>query len=271
MAQRELLRNLRSAKGVAMFVLFFLGGALPSMADVLLFDRANATLEKRREMFEAVLASPRFIFNYDEATAAYLSRCPSSIFLFLFKGMLYFLPLLVLMIGFEQLAGEVQHRGIRYVAGRARRSSIVVGKALGVWAVVSVMVLVLHVTVWTAIIVRGTDQAGNVLSWGARVWAFAVADAAAYVGLTALVSSWFRTPIVALFVGIALFFGLWLTAVILDAFKATEAAAWAFPGTYERLLSSPEPLRVLGGIGALLAWGAVMVGITVAIVERRDI
>jgi ABC-type transport system involved in multi-copper enzyme maturation permease subunit len=276
-AQRELLRNLRSAKGIAMFVLFFLGGAVPSVVEVLFFrivnadTREDAPEELRRAMFEQVLASPKFIYSYDEATAKYLSHCPSSIFLFLFKGMLYVLPLMILMIGFEQLAGEIQHRSIRYVAGRARRSSIVVGKALGVWGVVSIMALVLHVTVWVVILVRGGENAGNVLSWGIRVWLFGVADAAAYVGLTALVSSWFRTPIVALFVGIALFFGLWLTSVILGAIKATQVAAWAFPGTYERLLSSPEPMRVLGGCAALLAWGAVMVALTALVVERRDI
>src|SRR5262249_3095124 len=124
--------------------------------------------------------------------------------------MLWILPLLVLMVGFEQIAGEIQHRGIRYIAGRAHRSSIVVGKALGVWAVVAIMALVLHLTVWIVILIRGGETFGNVLSWGGRIWLFDVAAAAAYVGLVALVSSFFRTPIVALFVGVVVLFVQWL-------------------------------------------------------------
>ena len=49
-------------------------------------------------------------------------------------------------------------------------------------------------------------------------------------------------------------------------------ATWAFPATYEsKLLVSPDPLRVVGGVAALVAWGAVMVAGAAAIVSRRDI
>src|SRR5208337_2799545 len=108
---------------------------------------------------------------------------------------------LVLLVGFDQLAGEIQHRTIRYTAGRAHRPSIVVGKALGIWGVVSIMVLVLHLTVWVIILVRGTSPAAQVFSWGARFWLFSSMCAAAYVGYASVVSSLFRTPIVALFAG----------------------------------------------------------------------
>jgi ABC-type transport system involved in multi-copper enzyme maturation permease subunit len=273
-AAREIRRNLRSTKGIAMFVLFFLGGALPSVLEVIFFRIVNvdsgkdAPEELRRQVFEQLLVK---LFSYDDPTAHHLSACPSALFLFLFKGILYALPLLILLIGFEQIAGEIQHRSIRYLANRARRSSIVAGKALGVWAVVGVMTAVLHLTVWTVILIRGGESFGNVLSWGSRLWLFAMADAAAYVGLTALISSFFRTPIVAMFVGFAVFFGMWLTSSILGVFDATKAATWAFPGTYEKLLSSPEPLKVLAGLGALVVWGAAMVALAALVVERRDI
>lgn len=273
-ALRELRRNLRSTKGIAMFVLFFLGGAIPSVGQVLLTKivdtttMAEAPLEARQQMFEGVLMQAKF----DEATAKHLSTCPPAIFAFLFKGALFFLPALILLIGFDQIAGEIQHRSIRYLAGRARRSSLVAGKAIGVWGVIATMTLVLSVTVWTVILVRGGYPAGLVFSWGLRVWVFTVASAAAYVGLTALVSSFFRTPIVALFVGVAALFVLWLTSSILGFFDATQMATWAFPSTYEsKLLVSPDPLRVMGGVAALIAWGAVMVAGAAAIVSRRDI
>src|SRR5258705_13371097 len=115
-AVREIRRNLRSTKGIAMFVLFFLGGAVPSVLQVLFLRLANidsgtdAPEEVRRQVFEQALLK---FFSYDQPTAHYLSACPSALFIFLFKGILYVLPLLVLLIGFEQIAGEIQHRSIR--------------------------------------------------------------------------------------------------------------------------------------------------------------
>lgn len=272
-ALRELRRNLRSTKGIAMFVLFFLGGAVPSVLQVLflrLMDKATMSelpLEARQEIFEQALSKV-----YDPATAKYLSLCPPVLFAFLFKGTLLFLPVLILLIGFDQIAGDIQHRTIRYMAGRARRSSLVVGKALGVWGVITIMTLVLHVTVWTVMLVRGGDSPALVLSWGVRLWLFTVASAGAYVGLTSLVSSFFKTPIVALFVGVGVLFVLWLASTILGLFDATEVVTWAFPSAYEsKLLISPEPLKILGGVAALLAWGAAMVTGAAAIVSRRDI
>jgi ABC-type transport system involved in multi-copper enzyme maturation permease subunit len=270
-ALRELRRNLRSTKGIAMFVLFFLGGAVPSVVQVLFLRLVDKTTmkelpqEMQRKMFEEGLTQ-----LYDAATAAHLATCPPVLF-GLFRGTLLFLPLLILLIGFDQIAGEIQHRSIRYLVGRARREAIVAGKGLGVWAVSAVMVLVLHATVWIVMLVQGSTPASAVLAWGPRLWLFSVGAGAAYVGLTALVSSFFRTPIVALFAGVAVFFVLWLANTILGLFEATEGATWAFPATYEKLLVAHEPLRALGGLAALICWGVVMAAVASAIVKRRDV
>jgi ABC-2 type transport system permease protein len=273
-AMRELRRNLRSAKGIAMFALFFLGGAIPSVGQILLGQLVDtktmmaAPLEARQEFFEEVLKRAK----YDDATAHYLSKCPMELFTYLLKGALFFLPWLILLVGFDLIAGEIQHRSIRYLAGRARRSAIVAGKALGVWGVVAVMTLVLDTTVCTVMLVKGDYPASLVLSWGLRIWIFTVAAGASYVGLTTLVSSFFRTPIVALFVGMAVMFAVLLTGWIFVHFEATETMAWAFPSAYEsKLLVSANPLHVIGGLAALIGWGAAMVAGAAAIVSRRDI
>jgi len=257
-----------------MFVLFFLGGAIPSLFQVLFLKLINTSTgeevaeEVRREAFEKLLP---LRFDYAPDEAHHLSASPSVLFWFLYRGMFYVLPVLVLLIGFDQLSGEIQHRSIRYLAGRSRRGSIVVGKAIGVWAVIAVMVLVLDVTVWIVMLIRGGYAAGNVLSWGLRFWAYAVADAAAYVGLTAVVSSLVRTPIVALFAGGAILIALWMMSGILGFFDATHNATWAFAGNYDKLLNSPEPARIMGGIVALIAWGAMWVMAAVEITRRRDL
>jgi len=270
-ALREMRRNLGSTKGIAMFVLFFLGGAVPSVVRILFMKivdqgtMVEASEEMKRQFFEQQL-----LRVYDADIAHYLSAAPWTLFL-LFKGTLVFVPLLILLIGFDQIAGEIQHRSIRYIAGRSRRESIVAGKALGVWGVISAMMLVLHLTVWIVMIAEGGTPVSAVLAWGPRFWLFSVASAGAYVGLTALVSSLFRTPIVALFVGIAVFFAVWLTSTILGLFPSTKPGTWAFPSSYDSLLVSNQPLHVVGGFAALIGWGALMVAIAAVIVKRRDV
>ena len=125
-AQRELLRNLRSTKGIAMFVLFLLGGVVPAVVRMMFAKLAGGDVPDAvlRAGFETILAR-----RHGEVVAKYLVDAPPVAYL-LFQGTLTFLPMFVLVIGFDQIAGEVQHRTIRYSAGRAKRGSIVVGKAL---------------------------------------------------------------------------------------------------------------------------------------------
>src|SRR3954451_23818959 len=148
-AQRELRRNLQSTKGIAMIAVFFLCGLVPSVVRVMIsravsssgLDDVPETVKK--ELFQQGLSK----LYESKAVVDYLAESPPVIY-FLFAGTLTFLPLFILPIGFDQIAGEIQHRTIRYSAGRAERASLVVGKAIGVWGVIAAMVGVLHVTVW---------------------------------------------------------------------------------------------------------------------------
>jgi hypothetical protein len=101
------------------------------------------------------------------------------------------------------------------------------------------------------------------------------------VGLIALLSSFFRTPMVALFSGVAVFFGLWVVNKILLFvhlnWKESTAGSWAggamyaLPFRYEDLLLSHDPVRVAGGFAGFILWGAAMVALAAVVVKRRDI
>jgi ABC-type transport system involved in multi-copper enzyme maturation permease subunit len=266
-AQRELLRNLRSTKGIAMFALFLVGGLVPAVVRLMARRLAgDVSDELMRASFETYLGR-----RYgSEAIAKHLVGAPPIVW-FLFEGTLIFLPLLVLVVGFDQIAGEIQHRTLRYSAGRAARSSLVTGKALGIWGVVAVMMSVLHVTVWVIALAQGGQSASAVLSWGGRLLLFSMFCAGAYVGFASLMSSIFRTPIVVLFVGAGTGFAIWLLNAVLGYFPSTEPITWIFPNRYERLLVEPDPLRVLAGLALFVAWGAVCVAASSLIVSRRDV
>jgi ABC-type transport system involved in multi-copper enzyme maturation permease subunit len=271
-AQRELLRNLRSTKGIAMAAIFVLCGVLPSLVEVYT-DREGASLGVD-DLPDA--AKKEFALKLLEATygsmetAKHLAQAPFVLHT-LFAGTVLFLPFFILPIGFDQLAGEIQHRTLRYSAGRASRASIVVGKALGIWGVISVMVLVLHLSVWVIAGVKGGLSAGALISWGGRFWFFSVICAAAYVGYASLVSSLFRTPIVALFVGAGGGLVIALLNKVFGFFEKTQAITWIFPNRYEKLIVSPDPRNMLGAMALLIGWGALCVAVSSLVVSRRDI
>lgn len=266
-AQREILRNLRSAKGIAMFALFFLGGLVPAVVRVMLRKRAgDVPDEVIKSTFQAYLSKS----HDSEAIAKHLADVPPVIY-FLFEGTLMFLPLLVLAVGFDQVAGEIQHRTIRYSAGRATRPSLVVGKALGIWGIVAVMIAVLHLTVWVVTLIQGGQSGGAVFTWGGRLLFYSIVCAGAYVGFASLMSSIFKTPVVALFVGAGVGFAIWVVHGILGFFENTQRLTWIFPNRYEKLLVEPDPMMVLAGLGLFLLWGGLCVTGASAIVARRDI
>lgn len=256
-----------------MFALFFLGGVVPSILQVL-FTRVTAKAgvsELPDEMWrKGRLDGLRAAYDGSDAIADYLVNCPAVLF-FLFKGTLLFLPLLVLMVGFDQVSGELQHRTIRYLTGRAHRGSLVFGKAIGIWLVVSLMIAVLHLTVWGFLLFRGAAGVGETFSWGLRLAAFCMVYAWAYAGITALFSSIFRTPAVSLFVGAGILFAMSITRLVLSLFDSTRNATWLFPPTYEDLLVHPDPLRVAGGLGLLVLWGLLCTLAAAEVLRRRDV
>ena len=271
-AGREIRRNLRSTKGIVMFVLFLLGGLIPSLIQVfvlrLSMQSGMASLPPEMQQ-QGLLQTYEALYSSKEI-ATYLVKCPLLLF-GLFRGTLFFVPLLTLLVGFDQIAGELQHRTFRYAAGRASRGSLVVGKALGVWAVIALMVLVLHTVVWIALITQGLAKSTDVLSWGGRLWLFSALYAAAYVGLTMLISSLFRTPVLALFVGFGATLFVGLVRLLLEISEKTKWATWAFPGSYDQLLVSPNVIRVLSGGALLMVWGALCTTAAVEIVGHKDL
>lgn len=277
-AARELRKNMRSAKGAAMAVMFLLGGVGSSLIYLKLSSYAldaikeqvgeGVTSEQMATMLrEAKLQGLKKL--YSEETAAYLVECPS-VLLSLFRGTLLAIPLLTLLAGFDLVAGETQHRTMRYFVNRASRPAVVAGKALGLWLMVSAMLALLHVVVWGIAVGKGEGTVQQMLSWGGRWLLLSTACAACYAGITTLISSLFRTPPVALFVGVAALMTLGVVGLI-SSVSGAEIFQYLLPGRYDSLMMSHNATMVLSAVGGLLAWAALTTWTAAEVVRRRDV
>jgi ABC-type transport system involved in multi-copper enzyme maturation permease subunit len=209
-AQRELRTNFRSAKGAALLAITLLGGALTAVI-----------LSKGMSQSEKLDLSGTTVNNIPAALIAVAGLS------FILRATLWLTPLLVLVIGFDAISGELQYRSVRYWTVRARRASLYVGKVMGLWAVVAIVTLVMDLIVWGVFLAHG-KAIGDILSTGPALWIVSLPISFAWAAIGCLVGSQFRGPMLSLLVTWACFFGLFILAHV-----GVGAFQFLYPNTYE--------------------------------------
>ena len=272
---RESRRNLRSVKGLIASVLYLLCGALAVLSFLAFshqFVRHNGEPLPDEMLHQLRRAALQQEFD-DTATIDYLLNAPILLYL-LQRGSVVFSQILVALIGYDQIAGDLQGRTLRYFSGRAHRASLVVGKALAIWSAVAVITLGLDVFAWVLAAERNQGSAGTVIAYGMHFWCAGLAYLAAYVGLTSFVSATVRSPVIALLVNIGALMG-WGIVRRLAVWDAAPAPVhwlrYVTPGEWEgRLLSASGATVAVGALGCL-ALGAAWLAASSWVLTRRDI
>lgn len=191
----------------------------------------------------------------------------------LFTVNLFFLPAYVALMGFDQISGEVGPRSIRYLTLRARLSSLLMGKFL-VQATLLVG-LVLAIDLGIFIYAKLTNPSFTLASLAVnllKVWLATIVFSLAYVALTTLCSSLFRTPAVSLVFNFIVLLAFWL----MDlggrfADSAIRYIRYVTPSYYSSDLLSSE-LSAFGTSGlAYTAFTLVFLGGAYAALRARDL
>ncbi len=266
-ASRELRKSFRSVKGILLAALSLAGGAGLSMLFVWLDRAQREHLPPGMNVHDAQEA----IFEglYGPETGKVLADCPYSLWMML-VATLWLAPLLIALLDFDAVSGELQHRSVRFWTVRTRRSSYMIGKYLGAWIVVLSVTLGVNVIVWGVTASMGGLPVSQVLGWGVRFFLVTIPISAAWCGVATLVGSQFKAPMLSLLVIFATFFGLWLFRIA-GAFPQTAWLAYAYPNFYDGLFLSPRPRDVAAG---LLGTGLIATLTTAAatlVFERRDV
>ena len=269
-AQRELTKSFRSAKGIVLLVLSLLGG---TGATLLLVKVQEFKREKLGDVDPEVIRAAREkaateVFG-DPTTGKALADAPEVLLAVLLLT-IWLTPLVISLLGFDTVAADLQHRAVRYWSLRTRRWSYFVGKWAGVWATVSIMTLTMHAIIWVVTIARGEAPAATALGWGLRFWLVTLPISAAWCALATFVSSLFKTPIVSLLVTFAAFFALWLLWMIGQVSHA-DALMYAYPNYYDALLIHPRIDRAMTGLAACLGMAALYLGAGSFLFARRDV
>lgn len=264
---RELVRSLRSAKGIVLALITVVGGVGTTMIGLYV----QAKVYQRTGTAQGQLIREEALkFAYDDAIARSLAESPEVMFA-MFSTTLTTSALLAAFVGYDAISTELQYRGIRYSTVRARRDSFVIGKLLGTFAVASLMTLVIHTISWLLMLVYGGGPPHIVLSWGPRLWILTLPISMAWCALVTFASSLVKTPILALLSSLLAMLVTWICYGVGRAFKDYGWLSWVHPGGFDRLLLSPEPLELAKGLVAAFGFAAVFLAGAVFVTTKRDV
>lgn len=234
----ETTRALKATHVLVLLVLFLLfvglalGGASVLINQFLSTLTKNAPAMDPEKMREALLQARTQallqFFTDDEKLAKSLAALPL-VLLVVVKLTLRFVPLLIALMGFDQLAGEVGNKSIRYLIVRVKRDSIIFGKFLAQATVFSVLLTVSTLVMMVVTKALNADfSLGDMALWTVKVIGSSVVLALAYLSLTALCSAVVRQGAVALVLNIIALFVIWAIAAVGEFFpfpgEAVEAS-----------------------------------------------
>ncbi len=276
-ASRELRKNVRSVKGIILAILSLLGGTLAAFVMALVQELQRSELAQKmspEDMHEFQVKTLSATFHDDDMGRS-LADAPGVLLVTL--GLTIWLtPMLVALMGFDNIAGDLQHKSVRYWTIRTRRWSYFLGKWAGLWATVSLVTLFMDVLIWVVCIARGQATFAATFGWGLRFWLTSLPMSAAWCGIATLVSSLVKTPILALLSTFGAFFVLWVMwfmgrVFIVKDIHGPDALVYFYPNHYDVFLLHPFAHKVMTGLGACFGMAAAYIGAGSYLFSRRDV
>lgn len=291
-AGRELRKSIRSVKGIILGILTLLGSFLAVLICIWIESGVRDKIGGAgTAAFQDAYEKGAIKAGADPDAAHYIAHMPISLVTFL-KVLVWIGPMLVALLGFDSVSGDLQHRGIRFWTVRSRRWSYLLGKFFGLWGIVSIVTAALMVISSIAVLIRGYITIGDFFTWGVRCWVISALIVGTWTAVAIFVSSRFKTPLLALLTTFGAFFCMWLpgfigwamrwgSAISADTPEAKAAASnvvasikwyeYLYPNGYDNLLLSPKPLHVAAGVGACAVYMILFVGLGAALFAKKDV
>ena len=291
--QRELRKNVRSARGIVLGILTLIlsGLAVALCIGLEKLERAavgaastEAFTAMKREAFEKATG--------DANLAATFATLPISLAAF-FKFAVWIGPLIVVLLGFDTVAGDMQYKTVRYFTVRTRRWSYFAGKLLGLWAVVALATFALLFVCGLVTLAIGYVSIGPLVRWSLEFWVVSLPISLTWTAIAVFVSAQFRQSILALVTTAGIFFLSWSTNIvafiqgIIEAFSAKSSGQGAdvaakiargmrwyeylYPNSYDALLLSPKPQDVVQAVGILMGFSLLLIGMGAFLFNRKEV
>lgn len=283
----ELARALRSGWAIALVVLFLFGEGLLLMVVGFITGGMGQMGTAGADVVATKKNLLTLLTNNSEVTIEAIAQLPA-VLLVAFSATVLLVPLFIALMGFDQLAGEVGPKSMRYLIVRVRRTSIVLGKYLTQLTVLGgILVLCVVAIVGTAKGLEPSFSWADTLRWGLKLSVAMVVIGLTYAALTTLCSALASSGALALFFNIIALFAFWFVSVLanrvrlpgsvalgLETLKEESALAYLrylVPSEFEHRLLSPDALEYGTGLVAYVGFAFVFLGLAKLALARRDL
>ena len=190
-----------------------------------------------------------------------------------FVVLVFGMPFLISFLAFNQIAGDVQSLGLRYLLLRTERSSIFFGRFLGtaLFSTVVIAVIIATITFYIGITLK-IYSAWSLLAWGLYGFAALSILMLPYIAVCSLVSALVDSSFVSLVVAKLVICGVLLFAVLGSlAWDQAIYVKFALPWGIQNYLLHPEVTHSVGAALACLGYTAVFLFLGYRRFESRDL
>ena len=246
-ARFELIRHLRSRHVIVAGVLLVVFCAFGAYQ---LTEFADKLAELGREMgpaLDMIAGMVEGVTGLPVLGVRGLLREHPPVLVALFALVMGLMPLLCIILAYDQTATDIETRHVRYLLFRSDRVSIYLGKALGAQLIVALAVGLALLVFGAFLGIRTNSLEGmkGVLYLG-RIWVTAVLYALPFVALLGLVSALIGRARRSLTVTFLYWFAVSILSGLLSlADESFDQLSYLFPsvGRFDLLLDSPGDLR----------------------------
>jgi ABC-type transport system involved in multi-copper enzyme maturation permease subunit len=193
----------------------------------------------------------------------------SLIFLVLVFGM----PFAISFLAFNQVTGDIQSHGLRYLLLRTERGNIYLGRFLGTAAFSTAVmaVIVATITLYLGLRVR-LYPAGALAAWAAYGFLALALLMLPYIAVCSILSASVDSPFLSLVLAKLVIGGVLLFSVLGGLkWEAVKLVKYALPWGWQNYLLHPEPSHWFGAGLACLLYTAVFLVLGYARFETRDL
>ena len=210
--------------------------------------------------------------GFDPWTSFLLEDRPallSAIFLVLLFGM----PFAISFLAFNQVTGDIQSHGLRYLLLRTERGNIYFGRFLGTAAFsTAVMALIIAtITLYLGLKVRIYPAAALTL-WAVHGFLALAILMVPYIAVCSIISASVDSPLLSLVLAKVVIAGVLLFSVVGGLkWEAVKLVQYALPWGWQNHLLHPSPSHWLGAGLACLVYTALFLALGYARFETRDL
>jgi len=183
------------------------------------------------------------------------------------------MPLVISFLAYNQVSGDIQSHGLRYLLLRTERRDIYFGRFLGtvIFSTAVMAIIVVTITFYLGIKIR-IYPAPALAAWAVHGFLALAILMVPYIAVCSLISASVDSPFLSLVLAKVTIAGVLLLGLLGGlAWKPAKYIAYALPWGWQNNLLHPHPSHWLGAIVACLGYTGLFLMLGYYHFDRRDL